>query len=99
MNSAYDTLTEALDGLKAEGYTADFNLRSDCFEYAGRRITPAEFHIDSFYRFDDNTDPDDEAILYAISVPAHGLKGTMLSAYGAGAADMNEEMLARLHIK
>ncbi|MCH5718744.1 hypothetical protein [Niabella hibiscisoli] len=43
---------------------------------------PTEVSIDDFYRFEGESDPADNAILYLIST-ADGSKGTLIDAYGA----------------
>lgn len=80
----YETVTEAINGLKQRGYTLDFNLEENgviCFN-PSLRLHPEEFHIHEVYRFEDNTDPDDQAILFAIE-SNDGHKGVLLNAYGA----------------
>jgi hypothetical protein len=94
---AYDTMTEAINGLRQRGYTADFNIRFDCI-YCGAdssTLLPSEFEIDEVYRFEGPTDPADSAILYAIS-SHHGMKGLLVNAYGAYADPMTAQMIARL---
>lgn len=80
----YDTVTEAINGLKERGYTLDFNLEENALTCLNPslRVHPDEFHIHEVHRFDDNTDPDDEAILFAIESNA-GHKGVLLNSYGA----------------
>jgi hypothetical protein len=96
----YETLTEAIDALRKEGYTEDFNLKENCLQCReGRfKIFHDEFHIDKFYRFEGMTDPADQAILYAISSPAHSLKGLLVSAYGIYADSITNEMTEKLNI-
>jgi len=98
MNS-YDTLTEALNDLKKRGYTYDFNLKNSVLECAAldRLLHPAAFEVDEVYRFEGMTDPDDEAVLYAIRT-SDGLHGTLVSAYGAYTDELTEEMAAKLHM-
>ena len=51
---AYDTVVEAINGLKKQGYIEDLNLRQNCLECSGREIKlfHDEFHIDKFFRFE-----------------------------------------------
>lgn len=78
----------------------DFNLKTDCIECKGPNIQlyPAEFVIDKFYRFEGASNPDDSAIVYAIS-SKDGLKGTLVDAYGVYADSLNNEMIEKLKIK
>ena len=38
--------------------------------------------IDQVFRFEENADPGDQAILYAISASKHHLKGLLVNGYG-----------------
>jgi hypothetical protein len=99
--NAYETLTEAIQALRSEGYTEDFNLKENCLECReGKfRIFHDEFEIDSFYRFEGMTDPSDQTILYAISSPVHSLKGLLVNAYGIYADPVADEMAKKLSVK
>lgn len=92
------TLTEVLENLKQEGYTADFNLKSTCLVCLGNtlQIHPEDFVVDRHYRFEGATDPGDEAILYAISSEKHNLKGTLVNGYGIYSDEMSNEMMRAL---
>jgi hypothetical protein len=94
------TLSEILDKLKKEGYTIDFNLTSNCLECADNslQIHPEDFVVDKFYRFEGESDPGDEAIVYAISSTKHDLKGTLVNGYGPFADDIAEELVHALKI-
>lgn len=96
---AYETMSEALNDLKAEGYSEDFNLKSHCIECNSmeRRFQPDEFEIDKFFRFEGASNPDDNSIVYAIS-SKDGLKGVLVDAYGVYADSLNEEMVEKLKI-
>ncbi len=93
-----ETLVETLAKLRIEGYTEDFNLLSDGLDYRKKqvRLSPTEFHVDKFFRFEGDTDPADEAILYAISCEKHDLKGVLVNGYGISADPMTNEMLEKL---
>ena len=96
---SYDTLTEAINDLKARGYTADFNLRETQIECTslGRKLSPAEFEITEVYRFEGETDPGDELVLYAIE-STDGLKGTLVNAYGAYSNTVSGELIGKLTV-
>jgi hypothetical protein len=84
MENSYAALTEALIALKEEGYTEDFNLLEDCLTCHDRtiRLFAQDFQVDKWFRFEDNTDPSDQAIVYAISSDKHRLKGVLVNSYG-----------------
>lgn len=97
--TAYDTLTAAIEGLRSQGYTEDFNVAYNCLECRSGSIQlpPDEFQIDGFYRFEGQTDPADESIVYAISSGKHGLKGVLVNGFGISADEMASELLAKLN--
>jgi hypothetical protein len=94
----YDTLSETMEALRKEGYVEDFNLRQDCLECReGQfRVFADEFKIDEFFRFEGQTDPADEAVLYAISSENHQIKGLLVSGYGMYTEAVTNELLAKL---
>ena len=98
MPTVMPTLSETLRDLKAKGYTEDFNLKDDCIDCSNGnlRISPSDFHIDQYFRFEGNTDPGDGAILYAISSEKYGVKGVLVNAYGIYADPLTDEMVAKL---
>ena len=97
--NTYTTVTDTLNKLKSEGYVLDFNLRGDCVECKSHNINlyPDDFVIDKFYRFEGASNPDDSAIVYAIS-SKDGLKGTLIDAYGVYADSVTTEMINKLKI-
>jgi hypothetical protein len=99
MNS-YDTLTEALEDLRKQGYTRDYNLQTEYLkcQQDGIELQPSEFNITSFYRFEGMTDPDDETILYAIE-ENNGQRGTLVNAYGAYSDAPSADMVQKLAVR
>ena len=69
---AYSTLSEAVNDLQRRGYTDDLQHGGHCVLCDARNVSldPAEFEIDEFHRFEGNSDPEDQSIVYAISRPA-----------------------------
>ncbi len=65
---SYDTITTALKDLKQRGYTVDFNIALDKDHCSKNEVllNPSEFEITEFYRFEGDTDPGDENVVYAI---------------------------------
>jgi hypothetical protein len=95
----YTTLVEALNDLKKRGYTYNFNLLEDCLECREEGITlsPNEFHITEVYRFEGESDPDDNTILYAIESEDGRLKGALVNAYGVYSDPLSAEMVSKLN--
>lgn len=98
--SKYTTVSETLNTLKEEGYVLDFNLATDCVECKSMalKLHPEQFIIDKFYRFEGASNPDDNAIIYAISA-SNGLKGTLLDAYGVYADSLTTQMMEKLKFR
>jgi hypothetical protein len=94
---SYDTVTEAVQGLKQRGYDKDFNLREDCLVCDEAKYHPEDFEIVEIYRFEGDTDPADEAIVYAIE-SKKGDKGVLVSGYGIYANEMSSELAKKLSI-
>jgi hypothetical protein len=91
----YDTLSEAVNGLKERGFTVDFNLDKNCLVCQGTKYDVDDFEITEVYRFEGNTDPADEAIVYGIE-SNNGTKGILVSGYGISAEGMSAEMAKKL---
>ena len=93
----YTSLVDALVDLKARGYLLDFKKDPTwvfCYPL-DLWIAPEEFNVDEFYRFEENSNPDDNCVLYAISSYT-GIKGTLVDAYGAYAENMAFHMAQKL---
>ena len=95
---SYDTVTEALKDLKLRGFTTDFNIAFDKLICSENKIclNPNEFEIVETYRFEGDTDPGDENVVYAIESKDTKIKGTMSSAYGMYAKTVSNEMIQKL---
>lgn len=100
MNKNYDTMVEALNGLRKQGYAEDFNLSSECIECPTLKLKlrPEQFQIDMFYRFEGMSNPDDNSIVYAIS-SRDGVKGVLVDGYGVSATSLNEAMIKKLDVR
>lgn len=98
---SYETLSEAIEALKQQGYTEDFNLKENCLEcIAGtQKMLPHEFNMDKSFRFDVDENPSDQAMLYAISSEMHKIKGLLVNGYGIYSDDVSNEMLEKLNGK
>ncbi|MFZ9388859.1 MAG: phosphoribosylpyrophosphate synthetase [Chitinophagaceae bacterium] len=92
---SYDTLSQAVNGLKDRGYTIDFNLSENCLICHGDKYDIDEFEITEMHRFEGNSNPSDESIIYAIE-SKDGKKGVLVSGYGISAEGMSAEMARKL---
>jgi hypothetical protein len=77
------TLTSCTNHLLHEGYTENFVPKNEGIEApsTGKIYIPNEVRIVSFYRFEGESDPADNSILYAIEAN-DGTKGLLVDAYG-----------------
>lgn len=94
----YDTVSEAVNGLKKRDFTVDFNLEENCLVCHGDKFNVNDFEIVEVYRFEGNTDPSDAAVVYAIE-SVNGMKGILVSGYGISAEGMSAEMAKKLSIQ
>ena len=97
---SYDTVSEAVNGLKQRGYNIDFNLEQDTIncEKTPVSLRPSEFEITEVYRFEGDSNPDDEAIVYAIESKL-GQKGVLVNGFGISAEPIGEEMVKKLSVR
>jgi hypothetical protein len=95
----YSTLTEAVTDLKKRGYTIDFNLGFNGVQCqkSGISLAHDKFEITEVYRFEGDTNPDDEAIVYAIE-SRDGHKGILVNGYGVSSDPLSEEMVNKISI-
>lgn len=100
MKKDFGTLSQTIEGLKKEGYTMDFNINRECLacHKTNTTLSADEFQIDVFYRFEGESNPDDEAVVYAISSPKYGVKGVLVNAFGLYADDVSDAVVEKLHL-
>ena len=96
----YDTLVYALEGLKERGYTVNFNIAFDKLMCSNNNIclNPDEFDIVEVHRFEGDSNPDDEDVVYAVESKDGLIKGIITSAFGMYADSASTEMLKKLSI-
>jgi hypothetical protein len=93
----YDTVSEATRGLKERGFVLDFNLDENCLICHGEKYNTDDFEIVEVYRFEGNSDPADEAVVYAIE-SREGKKGILVNGYGISADALSSEMANKLNM-
>jgi len=96
--TSYDTVTDALKDLKLRGYAIDFNIAFDKITCSKNEtsLNPHEFEIVEVYRFEGDTNPDDEDVVYAVESKDGKIKGTLTSAFGMYAEDISTDMIQKL---
>lgn len=77
------TLSSCTRKLSSEGYVTQFKAHRNGIESLETHeiFGPSDVKITNFYRFEGESDPSDNAILYAIETNS-GEKGTLTVAYG-----------------
>jgi hypothetical protein len=95
-----ETLSGQINILRSEGYTEDFNLMEDCLECKNGdyKLLHDQFSVDEVFRFEGNSDPADEAILYAISSDHYPLKGILVNGYGIYSDKVTDQMVKKLNM-
>jgi quercetin dioxygenase-like cupin family protein len=99
LNESFGTLSETINGLVKLGYTHDFNIKEECIVCHRTNITlsPDDFQIDQVYRFDGDSDPDYQSILYAISSVKFDVKGTLVNGYGISSHETTTKLIEKLN--
>ncbi len=100
MNS-YDTVTDALKKLRLRGFIIDFNIAFDKIICTKNEtcLNPEEFEIVEVYRFEGDSNPGDEEVVYAIISKDGKKMGVISGAYGMYADSISAEMLQKLSIR
>ena len=77
------SLAICLNKMVNDGYTEDFRVTENGLEavYKNNHYSPEQVQVVNFYRFEGESDPDDNAILYVIETD-DGNRGTLVDAYG-----------------
>ena len=91
----YDTVSNAIEALHKQGYTIDFKIENDALTCNEQKFDANNFDVVDVYRYEGNSDPADEAAVYAIK-SSTGLKGILITGYGASADDVSAEILEKL---
>jgi hypothetical protein len=92
------SLSDTIRHFEQQGYDKNLVVCFDHFECdSGRiKIYPNEIVVDQVVRFENTSDPDDQSILYAVSVPGKRIKGLFVESYGLYHEDVSSRLLAAL---
>jgi NADPH:quinone reductase len=94
----YDTVSTAINKLRDQGFTIDFNLNENNLAHLSGTPDAGDFTIVDVYRYEGNSDPADEAVVYAIE-SSSGMKGILVTGYGISTDADSEEFLKNLSIR
>jgi ABC-type phosphate transport system substrate-binding protein len=89
----YATVSKALDELNENGFTYDFNLHEQDIAK-----NPQKYEIKHVYRYEGNTDPGDEAVVYGIQSKS-GKKGVFVAGFAANSISDAAQILININIK
>jgi hypothetical protein len=82
-NEDLKTLVSCLSSLSKKGYTEDYKVTEHGLKsiQSEKVYSPKDITEVNFYRFEGNSDPSDNSILYAIDT-VDGRRGTLVDAFG-----------------
>lgn len=95
-NFHYGTITQAIKKLREEGFTIDFNLKENHFLFEGNKIEVDGYEIVDTYRYEGDSNPSDESVVYAIESKT-GIKGILTSGYGIYSDPYINGIIEQLH--
>ncbi len=96
-NTGMATLSECIKTSLDRGYTENFRMidKGLATEDEKSVYTPEEIRITNFYRFEGNSNPDDNSILYLIETDDRK-RGTLVDAYGVYADTLISNFVRRV---
>jgi|SRR5690606_13616833 len=94
----YASTSVAIDNLRKDGFTVDFNLAENCIICGSDKYDVDDFEIVQVYRYEGMSDPSDESTVYGIQ-SKDGLKGILVTAYGMYTDSMSTALLRKLALK
>ena len=89
----YATVSEALEQLNKKGFIHDFNLQDETIQR-----NPHNYEIEHVYRYEGDSDPDEEAVVYGITSNS-GEKGVYVAGFSANSESEAATVLAKLCIE
>lgn len=89
----YATVIDALQKLKEKGYETDFNLQENALVK-----NPENYKITKIYRYEGDTDPDEEAFVFGIKSKS-GEKGVYVMGAAANSEGSAGKFLLEIAIK
>jgi len=93
-----ETLREAIDRLERAGFWQAFRACPGGFlEVGTERIhAPESLTVDEIVRFEGESDPEDEAVLFALRSRDGSVRGTFVATYGPSAEPVSGALVKRL---
>jgi hypothetical protein len=88
-----ETLSQIMKRLSLEGYVGN-NPNDEL-----KLLNPSDWIIDEIHRFEGNTNPEDNSILYAISKRDHSLKTMLVNSYGVDSDQKVHDFIKNLNLE
>ncbi|MCQ6957002.1 phosphoribosylpyrophosphate synthetase [Mucilaginibacter aquariorum] len=92
------TKAEVIIGLQKKGYDLDFTLNNEflrCIQ-DGELISPDDFEIAETFLFENEAEADLPFVIYAISSFQNGVKGILMTSYGAFTQGLSIHLWSKL---
>ena len=91
------TLSEVITNLTQKGYEVQFKVTDEGLVSLStdKVYTPEHVKICHFYRFEGESNPADNSILYAIET-REGEKGTLVDGYGASSDELIDQFIKQV---
>lgn len=89
----YASVSKALDELNENGFNYDFNLHEEDIAK-----NPHKYEIKHIYRYEGESNPDDEAIVFGIQSKS-GKKGVYVAGFAANSINEAAQVLLDIGIK
>ena len=99
MTGPMDTMSERMRQLDGAGWNEQLIVDDGLLTCGncGGTAAPEDVQVNEVYRFEGASDPGDESILFAISMPC-GHRGTFPAAYGKDTAPDVADVVTRLRL-
>jgi hypothetical protein len=93
-----ENVAHAVERLTAAGYRDDFRAEREGLRdvNTGQVFEPESLVIEEVLRFEGESDPDDEVVIYALRAESSGARGTYVVTYGTYVDPIDAEMMRRL---
>lgn len=96
-----EPLNEAIEIYRKNGYTENLvpyfdHLATDSNQL---KIWPHDIVVDEICRFENSSDPNDQSIMYVISVPSRDIKGLYSESYGLYHDNLSEQLQEALKLR
>ena len=93
-----ETLRDAIARLERAGYTDALAPRAEGLVdlQTGQTLAPEAFAVDEIVRFEGESDPEDEAVLFALRSRDDRVRATFVASYGPFADPVSGMLIRRL---